>query len=332
LANPSNGDGKKPLIVCDRNKCTSIESGTKDQIQDSERKPLVEGIVHTYFIDGAYPFGNQIITCTQSVLKDTGEVTEAGSCLSNSPDNVSYYVNSGVDGNIISCGEIKRSLGYGDFPVCNEVTSDNKCQVGGVDIKDETYCVKEGLIYISHNLPSTECQIINTCESITSSFGLYATGGDVENEKLIVCDGEGRISCHYVKNLDDENGCVDVNDRTKPSNEGVIFIDESIGFMQCHEGKGEALNRNQNGYMLFDAATASKFLHGVTEPILIENNGVKSMVASDIQNGYYINIGFDMITKPVIRCTEIFGCEAIDIDFVHCEGSKFKIKKNIIKK
>jgi len=218
-----------------------------------------------------------------------------------------------------------RPLGYGNYPICSDVTSGVSCKVGGSYIVgDGIYCVKNGLIYVS-NSSTPSCSAVKTCISVTSPFGLYATGSEVENEELIICDGEDGITCHYVKNVESESNCVDTTDPTLPANEGVIYIDGvTAGFMQCREGKGEALNRSQQGYMLLDVATASKFLQGVTEPILIESNGASYMVASAIQDGYYYNIGFDMLNKSVIRCTENSGCEAIDMDDIQCPGSKFK--------
>ena len=242
-------------------------------------------------------------------------------------------MDSAIDGNIISCGKVERPLGYGDFSICSDVPSgENACKVNDSPIiGNGIYCVKDGLIYVS-NSDTASCSAVKTCISVTSPFGLYATGSSVDNEKIIVCDGEDGIKCHYTKNVSSESDCVDAEDNTKPANEGVIYIDgSSAGFMQCHEGKGEVLNRNTQGYMLLDEARASKFLQGVTEPLLIENNAATYMVASTIQDGYYYNIGFDMLTNSVIRCTKTSGCEAIDMDDVHCKGGKIKKKKNLIK-
>jgi len=330
LANPSNSDGKTPLIVCDCNDCSSIESGTQDQTKDTEQNTVVvKGIAHTYYIDGAYPFGNKIITCTQSEFDEDGGITTQGYCTSGNPvDNssgtpvdVSYYMDSANEGNVISCGEIERPLGYGDIPLCSSTSPYDECKINGEDAAEGVHCVKNGKLYVTG---SGSCSVVKTCQSITSPFGLYATGSLVTNEKLIVCDGEEGITCHYVKNVESVSDCVDATDPTQPANEGVIYIDESQGFMQCREGKGVALNRKIQGYMLLDVDTASKFLQGVTEPILMENNVLTYMVASTIQDGYYYNIGFDMLTNSVIRCTENSGCEAIDIDYVHCKGGKIK--------
>ncbi|OUM70385.1 hypothetical protein PIROE2DRAFT_1543 [Piromyces sp. E2] len=322
-ANPENDDEKTPLIFCSAGGCNSVSSHTVDRVtgtgENAEDK--VVGKAHTYYVDGAYPFGQQIITCTYTVKSEDGTVSSPGSCVSAAPSTVEYYVDSGVMGNLIHCTHQFNQLGYGHLPVCEEGVSDEKTCVDGA--ASGSLCVRGGKLFVSQTIED-KCLAVTTCSSAPSLFGLYVTGASDEDkhENLIVCDGEGVIACHYVDNVTGETDCVDAENNNAPANEGVIFTDSTTEiFMRCHEGKGEALTKVKNqGYLLMEPAQASKIFNGVAGTVLLENNGIVSLVQVEIGNGYYFNVGFDYETHSVIECTERTGCTTVAPDDLFCYG------------
>ncbi|OUM70387.1 hypothetical protein PIROE2DRAFT_1547 [Piromyces sp. E2] len=322
---PENADDKTPLIKCNSEDCSLVESGTVDRVtgtgENAEDK--VVGKAHTYYVDGAYPFGQQIITCTYTVKGEDGTVSSAGSCVSAAPTSIAYFVDHGIEGNLITCSTNSNTFGYGDLPVCEEDANEEKTCVTGA--ASGSLCVRGGKLFVSQT-SEDKCLAVTTYSSAPSLFGLYVTGASDEDkhENLIVCDGEGVIACHYVDNVTGETDCVDAENNNAPANEGVIFTDSTNEiFMRCHEGKGEALTKVKNqGYMLMEPAQASKIFNGVAGTVLLENNGIVSLVQVEIGNGYYMNVGFDLETYSVIECTERTGCTTVNPDDLFCYGEK----------
>jgi len=330
-ANPVNEDGKEPLIVCNAvDKCRSISSGTVDKVvkSDDNTKVIESGIATAYYIDGAYPLGDRIIKCTQAVKNEKNEIitTEGkGKCISDSPSTlgaVSYYVDSGTSGNLISCKTNNSEFGYGNIPTCTKVSPNTAvCEdINGARTVGE-YCVKDGILYVTTG-DSIKCKEVFTCQSNASSFGLYKTNTNVENENIILCDGEENISCNY---LIDFTSCKDTESE-EAIHEGEILIDESI-YKICKEGTPVNLSPTKPGYVLMDSEEARKLFKGVSDTLLIENKislspQELSMTAVPIKNGYYVNAGSDSDEKLVIQCVEGNGCETVVVDDINCDGGK----------
>ncbi|OUM56294.1 hypothetical protein PIROE2DRAFT_19158, partial [Piromyces sp. E2] len=201
--NPENAEDKKPLIRCrpDTNpRCEAVASNTLNKLLGEGDAIKNPGKPTAYYVDGGYPFDNQIITCTQAIINNKGVVTP-GRCSSAIPsfdilrDNT-FFVDSGTPGNIITCDTLPNLLGYGDLPTFETTDISGKCIATAADGE---YSVKEGVLYVT--LSGNSCNKVITCRSSTSLFGLYSTGSSITGEKIIKCDGVERVSCDYLPDL-----------------------------------------------------------------------------------------------------------------------------------
>ncbi|OUM68882.1 hypothetical protein PIROE2DRAFT_3253 [Piromyces sp. E2] len=311
-ANTKNNDEKKPLIQCTADDgCVSVASGTQDKVMGATGNDVTKaGIVHAYYVDGAFPNGEQIITCEQSVRNDKGEVTTQKTCSSAAP-GVSYYVN-GVSGGLITCDTEANSTGFGLLPTCeNEEQSVSPCITNAVV---DSLCVKKGKLY--KIATATSCVAVNTCKiDGASTFGLYYTSGFVANEKIILCDKkdseDGEITCQYK---DDVTTCVKDE---KPDHEGEILYEDN-SFKICNKKEKRDLNSPIEGYKLMDLIRAKEIFKGATADMLIENKGT-AMVEASVKNGYYYNV--EDPAGTVIQCTENDGCAFVAVKDKYCVGA-----------
>ncbi|OUM69842.1 hypothetical protein PIROE2DRAFT_2277 [Piromyces sp. E2] len=293
-ANTKNDDEKKPLIQCTAgDSCVAMASGTQDKVMGATANDVTKaGIIHAYYVDGAFPNGEQIITCEQSVQNDKGEVTTQKTCSSDAP-GVSYYV-SGVGGGLITCDTEANPTGFGLLPTCEtEVSADHPCitnaSVGSL-------CVKKGKLYRTKS--ATSCEAVKTCKRTgASTFGLYYTGGSVANEKIIVCDEV----CTY---REDVSACVKGEEA---DHDGEIFY-ETNAFKICDSKEKRVLNTQNPAKEIFPGATAD---------LLVENKGT-AMVEARVKDGYYYNV--EDPAGTVIQCTESDGCAVTAVEDKYCVG------------
>ncbi|OUM64195.1 hypothetical protein PIROE2DRAFT_9097 [Piromyces sp. E2] len=311
-ANSKNDDDKKPLIQCIADDgCVAVASGTQDKVMGATANDVTKaGIIHAYYVDGAFPNGEQIITCEQSVQNDKGEVTTQKTCSSAAP-GVSYYV-SGVGGGLITCDTEANPTGFGFIPTCEYgEQAVNPCITNAVT---GSLCVKKGKLYKTASVNS--CVAVKTCKRTgASTFGLYYTGGSVANEKIILCDKkdneDGEISCQYK---DDVTTCVKDE---KPDGEGEILYEDN-SFKICDYKDKRDLNSPIEGYMLMDLTRAKEIFPGATSGMLIENKGT-AMVEVIVKDGYYYNV--ENPASTVIQCTESDGCAVVAVKDKYCVGA-----------
>ncbi|OUM70384.1 hypothetical protein PIROE2DRAFT_1541 [Piromyces sp. E2] len=324
--NKASDDDKKPLIRCTSDEgCVAMASGTVDKVTATDGTVKREGLAHTYYIDGAYPLADHIITCTHVWKNEEGVVTVdagRGKCVSTvAAEAVNYYVDSAQEGNLITCGNEASASGYADLPVCENPVGTRKCIAGaGVG----THCTRSGKLFVT-TAASSKCQEVKWCTSSVSPFGIYATGSSVDKEKIIRCgryvEGSLAVTCQYYDAVTIPTDCVDTDSNAK--NQGKIGIADGV-FKMCDNKEGKALNTVNPGYMLMTAETAAGIFEGATTSMLIENNG-GWMAERSVRNGYFLNIDSDQLDYPVIQCSTQTGCAKVGVDDVHCTNVHAKL-------
>ncbi|OUM70374.1 hypothetical protein PIROE2DRAFT_1531, partial [Piromyces sp. E2] len=320
-ANPANAEGKTPLIKCTAGECQAVEADTRNKVTGEVEAVVEEGKALAYYIDGAYPFGNQIITCTQAEKNAQGVVTD-GSCTSAAPqldndrENI-YFVDSGAAGQLITCDGKANAVGYGDLPICEKESEDNYYPCIST-AGDGDYCVRKGVLFVSG---AGSCAKVITCTSATSPVALYSSGSDVADQKIIKCDGEGEVTCAYLPDLACKNA-----ETEESINDGKIIINDDK-FMVCKNGAGEQVDKDLQGYRLMTQAEAGNLFTGVGGELLMENriSSILSIKATAPRYGYYVNVGDDYLTHPIIKCSEGGPCEAVEVTDVHCRGDRTKL-------
>ncbi|OUM63138.1 hypothetical protein PIROE2DRAFT_10405 [Piromyces sp. E2] len=307
-ANTENDDDKKPLIRCTEEVgCISMASATKDkEIGATEDDVQDTGIVHVYYVDGAFPNGEQIITCEQSIRNAQGVQTQK--TCSSAPAVVDYYVDS-VRNGLIICDTEANPTGFGLLPTCeNEISADHPCitnTVNGSCVSRRVNCIERTVLRVV---------TVKTCKTDNAStFGLYYTGGSVANEKIIVCDEE----CEY---RDDVTACAKDEEA---DHEGEILYEDNV-FKICDNKEKRVLNTQNEGYMLLDLTRAKEIFPGATADMLIENK-CTAMVEENVKDGYYYNV--ENPAGTVIKCIENDGCAVVTVEdkyYIH-DGNKLPI-------
>ncbi|OUM69772.1 hypothetical protein PIROE2DRAFT_2194 [Piromyces sp. E2] len=324
--NRENKNGATPIIRCTASAgCRVMASGTKDKETGEAGATVEAGIAHTYYIDGAYPFADHIIRCTQSVKNSQGVITTAGTCESMTPGVVDYFVDSAVPGQLITCTINGNGIGYGNLVVCKNDAGEAEC-VSSANVGE--HCTKDGMLFETSG--ENRCDYVKTCQSSVSPFGIYATYSSTEGEKIIRCGkygGASDITCRYYADvaITSDASC---KDGETAKNDGKIGF-ASGKFKTCAATKQKELNRDRHGhgYVLLSASEAGLLFEGATTGMFVENNG-NWMVESDIRDGYFLNQEVNdrkMQAQPVIQCSKQRGCEKVAIDDLHCTNNHNKL-------
>ncbi|OUM70379.1 hypothetical protein PIROE2DRAFT_1536 [Piromyces sp. E2] len=317
-ANKVNDDGRTPLVRCSydidtSSHCEAMASGTVDKETGEAGAVVKAGIPHTYYVDGAYPNGEQLITCTQG-SRDAQKALTSGTCATAAP-TLTYYVDSGVEGHLITCGSEARVLGYGRLPTCERTVGGKDCIAGAAA---GSLCVRNGLLY--KTVSASSCVAVKTCASAVSPYGLYYTGsGSGEKEKVIRCDWDDdreAVACAYYEDVNTATECVDGDGNA--DNEGRIgFVVGSTHFKQCHNGVARDVNDAHAGYVWMDGERAQSVFAGARDAMLVENKGT-SLVQVRVRDGYYVNE--EDPDGKIIKCTESDGCAVVEVHDKYCIG------------
>ncbi|OUM68922.1 hypothetical protein PIROE2DRAFT_3312 [Piromyces sp. E2] len=314
-ANIHNDNEKKPLIQCTAGDgCVAMASATKDKVMGATAEDVTEpGIAHAYYVDGAFPNGEQIIKCEQSIWNAQGAITTQGTCTSAAPA-VSYYVDAGHAGQLITCDTIVVTAGYGTLPTCENISTTAKCIA---DAEVGSHCIYQDKLFVTSG--ASACTPVKICRSSSSAYALYSNGASaVTGEKIVKCDlVNGAMTCAYYADIDTTTKCVDAGQNNAPANEGKMGW-EATGFKMCLEGEAEKINESLSGYVWKVKGSMDRVFTDITDDLLFQTS-TTAMVAVPVGSGYYFNA-----EKPdgsVIRCTENMGCTLATVDDVFCTGN-----------